>query len=78
METQVDIVCRTVAEGVLNCAFTDPDSPFWVYPVVIAVFFMAIAILALVARMTFKSGNNEDRRQVNKYVQQDRRKGFGT
>lgn len=55
METQVDIVCKTVAEGVLNCFTLEADRPFWVYPVVIAVFVMAILILVLVARMTFSA-----------------------
>lgn len=53
MAAEVDLVCERVLDGVLHCVYQQPDSPFWVYPVVIAVFIMAILILLLVARLTF-------------------------
>lgn len=62
MNDQVDLVCRTITEGGFTCVSLEPDRPIWVYPVVIAVFLMALLILVLVARMTLRApGGSSDR-----------------
>lgn len=76
MSTDYDLECTVVSETIRRCVSLEPDRPFWVYPVVIAVFLMAILILVLVARMTIrqKRDQDEDRREANRYVEHDRRK----
>lgn len=76
MEIAYDLECTVVSETIRRCVSLEPDRPWWVYPVVVAVFLMAILILVLVARMTLNQRkiDQEDRRELNRYVERDRRR----
>lgn len=69
-----DLKCERVAVDVFHCVASQASPPGWFYPVVLACFFIALAVLALVARITLKQGKTPDRRQVNRYVENERRR----
>ncbi len=68
-----DLECKRLADDVFRCVAEQPGTPGWFYPVVLACFAMALIILVLVARMTFKSRTWRERRVRDVPVAVDRR-----
>lgn len=68
-----DLECKRLAEDTFKCVAEQPGTPVWFYPVVIACFVIALTILVLVARMTFKSRTWRERRVRDVPVAVDRR-----
>lgn len=68
-----NLECRRIAEDAFRCVAEQSNTPSWFYPVVLACFVTALAVLFLVARMTLRLNKRRDRRKANKYVENDRR-----
>lgn len=68
-----DLECERVSETMFKCIAEQPSLPVWFFPLVIACFVVAVLVLILVARMTLLQGKTPDRRQVNRYVENERR-----
>lgn len=68
-----DLECERISETMFKCVADAPSTPWWFYPVVIACFLMALVILVLVARMTFRSRSWMERRVANVPVSVERR-----
>lgn len=68
-----DLECKRLAKDTFQCVADQPSTPVWFYPVVLACFVVAVLVLILVARMTFRSRSWRERRVRDVPVAVDRR-----